>query len=417
MTNDTKIGKFFEHIITILIISLEQQQTTNNKIKTANYTNMPGRHHYDRHQLLIQLIRVIPKVELHLHLEGTLEPELVFRLAKRNNIDLSSHYANEGSLRSRYEKFTDLDSFLELYYQTASVLCCEQDFYDLTMAYLERAHCDNIIHTEVFFDPQCHKIGRGLSFEICANGILSAMDDAEARFGINSNLIVCFLRHLSEESAIATWNEMCNYIRRHPESKSRIIGVGLDSSEIDNPPRKFKNLFDIIHYSSMNSIGKEIHIVAHAGEEGPPSYIYEALDQIHAERIDHGIACLKDDSLMKRLQLDHVPLTVCPLSNLRLKVVDCLENHNLKKILDMGLNASINSDDPAYFGGYLIDNYCCVTESLGLDEYDILKLAQNAIESAFICHERKAELLQILRLVSEPILQKLEACEKRRQTG
>lgn len=373
---------------------------------------MPDRHHHDRHQLLMHLIREIPKVELHLHLEGTLEPELVLRLAKRNNIDLSSYFENEDDLRSRYQKFTDLDSFLELYYQTASVLCCEEDFYELTMAYLEKARRDNIIHTEVFFDPQCHKNGRGLPFEVCARGILSAMDDAEAKLGISSKLIVCFLRHLSEASAIATWNEMCSYILRHPESTNRIIGVGLDSSEMYNPPRKFKNLFDIIHFSSKNALGTEIHIVAHAGEEGPPSYIYEALDEIHAERIDHGISCLKDDLLISRLRDDHVPLTVCPLSNLKLKVVDCLENHNLKKLLDMGLNASINSDDPAYFGGYLIDNYCCVTESLGLDEYDIIKLAENAIESAFICAERKSHLLHILQVTSEPILRQLKGCEK-----
>ncbi|KAL7541543.1 hypothetical protein ACHAXR_011022 [Thalassiosira sp. AJA248-18] len=313
---------------------------------------------------LKQLAGIIPKVELHVHLEGTLEPELVFSLAARNNIDISAYFKNEDDLRSRYNNFTDLNSFLDVYYQCASVLCTERDFYDLTMAYFARAHRDNVVYAEMFFDPQHHMQSRGLPFDKCVDGILSAMQDAQTRFGIGSKLIPCFLRHLSEESAMSTWIEMLKYFQTHGESKSYIVGVGLDSSE-----------------KTMLVVG-DMHIVAHAGEEGPASYITEALNILHAERIGHGVRCSQDTKLVQRM------LTVCPLSNIRLKVFATMKDHNLKKLLDLGLNVSIHSDDPAYFG-YINDNYFDIIDSLDIDESDIIRLARNAINSAFLSESEK----------------------------
>ena len=353
--------------------------------------------------LLKQLARAIPKVELHVPLEGTLEPDLVFSLAKRNNIDLSPYFKNEDDLRSRYNNFTDLNSFLNVYYQCASVLCTERDFYDLTMSYFSRAHRDKVVYAEMFFDPQHHK--KSLSFETCADGVCSAMHDAQNRYGITSKLIPCFLRHLSEESAISTWIEMFKYFKSHPESKSHIVGVGLDSSEKKHPPRDFHGLFWMIRHASEAVVG-DIHIVAHAGEEGPARYITEALNILHAERIDHGVRCADDKNLVQRLRDERIPLTVCPLSNIRLKVFGHMKDHNLKQLLGLGLNVSIHSDDPAYFG-YMNDNYCAIIDALDIDEHDILNLAMNAINSAFLTESEKDRLRQRLYEDSGPILDKL----------
>mmetsp|Transcript_14188 Transcript_14188/g.24229 ORF Transcript_14188/g.24229 Transcript_14188/m.24229 type:complete len:429 (+) Transcript_14188:140-1426(+) len=292
-----------------------------------------------RPTILKKLASAMPKVELHVHLEGTLDPELVFALAQRNDIDLTPHFKDEDDLRSRYESFTDLNSFLDVYYRCASVLCTEQDFYELTMAYFAKAKQNNIVYAEMFFDPQHHKEQRGLSFETCANGIISAMNDAHSRYGIQSKLIPCFLRHLPEASAKATWIEIFKYMKSHPASKSKIVGVGLDSSEKKNPPRKFHGVFWMIRHASKGVVG-DMHVVAHAGEEGPARYITEALNLLHAERIDHGVQCVKDAKLVQRLREENIPLTVCPLSNTRLKVFGHMKDHNLKRMLDLGLNVS-----------------------------------------------------------------------------
>ena len=320
---------------------------------------------------LASLIQRIPKAELHLHIEGTLEPELMMKLAQRNRIKLP--YASIDEIRRAY-KFSNLQSFLDIYYAGAKVLRMEQDFYDLTWAYLERAAQDNVRHVEIFFDPQTHT-GRDVSFAAAVDGIYGALQDGESNLGITFRLIMCFLRHLSASDAMATLGNALPY-------KSRIHAVGLDSSEVGNPPSKFVEVFDRARDEGFLT-------VAHAGEEGPPAYIWEALDLLKVKRIDHGVRCLEDPALVKRLAKEQIPLTVCPLSNLKLCVVDTLEEHNLKGLLEAGLCATINSDDPAYFGGYIGENFLRSTEALDLNADDIYILAKNAFTASFLSEKEK----------------------------
>ena len=315
---------------------------------------------------LIDFINHLPKAELHLHIEGTFEPELIFAIAKRNNVKLA--YDNVEQLRQAYN-FTNLQDFLDIYYQGMSVLLTSQDFYDLTMAYLKRVKIDNTRHVEIFFDPQGH-MERGIPFKTVFNGIYDALKDGQAQLDISFKLIMCFLRHLPEEGAIKTWQEAQPYIKY-------IDGIGLDSSELNNPPEKFKNIFAMAKKSGLK-------LVAHAGEEGPPEYIYNALDILNIERLDHGNRALEDDELTKRLVRDQITLTVCPQSNLRLCVIDDMKNHPLKTMLDLGLKATINSDDPAYFGGYLNDNYIAVTKALDLSKNQLITLAKNSFSGSFL---------------------------------
>jgi adenosine deaminase len=331
---------------------------------------------------LEQLIEALPKVELHLHIEGSLEPEMVFELAARNGVSLP--YRDVAALRAAYQ-FQDLQSFLDLYYTGCEVLRTEQDFYDMTLAYLTRAAADGVVHAEIFFDPQTHT-ARGIAFETMLSGIGRALADGLAQHGITSGLIMCFLRHLSEDDALATLAQALPFA-------SALLGVGLDSSELGHPPRKFERVF-----AAARAAG--LHVVAHAGEEGPPEYIQEALDCLHSERIDHGIRCEEDAALLDRLARDRVPLTVCPLSNLKLRVVVDLRDHNLKRLLDRGLCVTINSDDPAYFGGYIADNYRAVCDALPLTAADLVRLAENAVEASFMADVDKAiQLARIRRLL------------------
>ena len=318
---------------------------------------------------LTTLIQQIPKAELHLHIEGTLEPEMMMKLAQRNNVEIP--YANVDEIRHAYE-FSDLQSFLDIYYAGAQVLIEEQDFYDLTWAYLERAAIDNVRHVEIFFDPQTHT-ERSVSFDTVLNGICGALRDAESKLGISFELIMCFLRHLSAADAMATLQEALPH-------KKRIRAVGLDSSEVGHPPAKFVEVFNRARDQGFLT-------VAHAGEEGPPEYIWEALDLLKVERIDHGVRSLEDPALVERLAKEQTPLTVCPLSNVKLRVFDTLEEHNLKKLLDAGLCATINSDDPAYFGGYVGENFLQAREALNLSADDIRMLAKNSFVASFLDDE------------------------------
>ena len=318
---------------------------------------------------LTTLIQQIPKAELHLHIEGTLEPEMMMKLAQRNNVEIP--YANVDEIRHAYE-FSDLQSFLDIYYAGAQVLIEEQDFYDLTWAYLEHAAIDNVRHVEIFFDPQTHT-ERSVSFDAVLNGICGALRDAESKLGISFELIMCFLRHLSAADAMATLQEALPH-------KKRIRAVGLDSSEVGHPPAKFVEVFDRARDQGFLT-------VAHAGEEGPPEYIWEALDLLKVERIDHGVRSLEDPALVERLAKEQTPLTVCPLSNVKLRVFDTLEEHNLKKLLDAGLCATINSDDPAYFGGYVGENFLQAREALNLSADDIRTLAKNSFVASFLSDE------------------------------
>lgn len=317
----------------------------------------------------------LPKAELHLHIEGTLEPELLFELAKRNSITLP--YASVDELRAAY-RFKNLQEFLDLYYQGARVLITEQDFYDLTWAYLRRAHAERVLHTEIFFDPQTHT-ERDIAFETVISGITRAMEDAEQKLGISSELILCFLRHLSEEDALATFAAALPH-------REKIIGFGLDSSEKGHPPAKFQRVFGLAKDEGFR-------LVAHAGEEGPPDYVSGALDLLQVDRIDHGNRALEDEALVERLAQDAVPLTVCPLSNLSLSVVTDLSEHPLRRMLDTGLKATLNSDDPAYFGGYVNQNYKAMQTALDLSRDDLALLARNSFEASFLPERRKAELL------------------------
>lgn len=327
---------------------------------------------------LHNFIEGLPKAELHVHIEGTLEPELMFALAKRNGIALP--YASVEELRAAYS-FNNLQEFLDLYYQGAQVLITQQDFYDLTLAYLKRAHADQVLHTEIFFDPQTHT-ERGIAFQTVFEGITSALSDAERDMGITSELILCFLRHLSEEEAIETYEAALPY-------RDRIAGFGLDSSEKGHPPAKFERVFARVRAAGLR-------IVAHAGEEGPPEYVKDALDLLKVDRIDHGNRALEDTALVERLAREAMPLTVCPLSNLSLAVVKDLADHPLRRMLDAGLVATLNSDDPAYFGGYVNQNFRQTQSALNLTKDELALLARNSFTASFASEERKTELLGIL---------------------
>ena len=325
---------------------------------------------------LHDFIKALPKAELHLHIEGSLEPEQMFDMAERNDVSLP--YKSVEDIRAAYD-FNNLQEFLDLYYAGMSVLQTQQDYHDLTYAYVKRVAQDNCRHIEIFFDPQGHT-ERGVAFETVIDGILSGLDAGEAEFGVTSHLILSFLRHLSEEDAFATLAQAEPYL-------DRILGVGLDSSEMGHPPSKFAGVF-------AKAAEQGLKLFAHAGEEGPPEYVYEALDILKVDRIDHGNRSLEDDDLVKRLAAENMVLTVCPLSNLKLCVVDKLENHPLKTMLDLGLKATVNSDDPSYFGGYLNDNYIRTADALGLTKSDILTLVKNGIEGAYISAARRDALLQ-----------------------
>ena len=312
------------------------------------------------------LLRAMPKAELHIHIEGSLEPELIFALAQRNGLSLP--YANVAELRKAYA-FTNLQSFLDIYYAGASVLITEQDFYDMARAYFVKAAADNVIHAELFFDPQTHT-ARGVSMDTVVNGLYRACIDADIELGISASLILCFLRHLSEEEAFETLEQALPH-------RAKIIGIGLDSGEVGNPPEKFARVF-----ARCRELG--FHLVAHAGEEGPPAYVWTALDVLRVERIDHGVQAIKDPSLMHRLATDRIALTVCPLSNLKLCVFPDLASHNLGQLLDAGLAATVNSDDPAYFGGYMNDNFTQTFAATGLQAQHAYALSRNSFEASFI---------------------------------
>ena len=321
------------------------------------------------------LLRKMPKAELHIHIEGSLEPELIFSLAKRNGVKIP--YASVEELRSAYA-FTNLQSFLDIYYAGASVLLREQDFYDMAHAYFVRAAQDHVVHAELFFDPQTHT-ARGVSMETVVTGLHRACVDAQKEHGISASLIMCFLRHLSEEDAFATLEQAMPF-------RDKLVGIGLDSGEIGNPPEKFARVF-----ARCRTLG--FHLVAHAGEEGPPAYIWTALDLLKVERIDHGVQAVKDAALMQRLAKDRIALTVCPLSNLKLCVFPDLTSHNLRGLLDAGLAATVNSDDPAYFGGYMNDNFTQTFAATGMTTQHAYTLARNSFEASFISGDAKARYI------------------------
>lgn len=322
-------------------------------------------------------IRRLPKAELHLHLEGSLEPEMLMRLAQKNKIDIP--FGSIDEVRKAYQ-FTQLQDFLDIYYAGMGVLRTEQDFYDLTTAYLQRCKDDGVIHVEVFFDPQGHT-ERGLAFEVAANGIIAALKDGKSTFAISSHLIMCFLRHLSEEEAYKTYAQAEPYF-----ADRRIIGIGLDSSEQGNPPSKFQNIFETARNDGLKT-------VAHAGEEGPPSYVRDAVELLKIDRIDHGNRALEDADLVADIKRRGLALTVCPLSNLKLCVVNDLSAHPLKKMLNEGLCATVNSDDPAYFGGYVMANFVAISEALDLNKSDIVQLAKNSITGSFLDRNEKQVIL------------------------
>ncbi len=311
-------------------------------------------------------LKRLPKAELHLHIEGTFEPELIFSIAARNGIDPG--YPSIDALRAAYQ-FTDLQSFLAVYYAGMRVLRTERDYYDLTMAYFARAASEGVRHAEIFFDPQAHT-DRGIEFGVVIEGITAAREAARMKLGITSHAIMCFLRDLSVQSAMATLDAAAAY-------RDRIIAVGLDSAEIGNPPSKFTTVFDRARAEGFLT-------VAHAGEEGPPEYVWEALDLLRVSRVDHGVRSLEDPQLVERLRRQRIPLTVCPLSNVKLHVVTDLAHHPLKKMLDAGLLATVNSDDPAYFGGYVAENFTGVTKALALTDDELITLAKNSFEASFI---------------------------------
>jgi adenosine deaminase len=328
------------------------------------------------------LITRLPKAELHVHIEGTLEPEMMFRLATRNGLALP--FEDVDQVHAAY-RFTDLQSFLDIYYQGGEVLRTPDDFYDVMTAYLDRAADDGVRHAEIFFDPQSHT-GRGVGFEVFMRGFRDAISDGRRRRGISADLIMCFLRHLSGEAALATIEEAEPFLEG-------VIGVGIDSTERGRPPELFEKA-----YARARQLG--LRAVAHAGEEGPPEYVRAALDVLGAERIDHGVRSLEDPELVARLSRERIPLTVCPLSNVALKVVDDLTRHPLPAMIGAGLIVSINSDDPAYFGGYIGDNYRGARDELGLDDATITDIARNSINSSFLDDARKAVLLADLESVS-----------------
>lgn len=329
----------------------------------------------------LELIRALPKVELHVHIEGTFEPELMFEIAQRNQIAIP--YQSVEDVRQAYN-FHNLQSFLDIYYAGANVLIHEQDFYDLAWAYFEKCAEDYVVHTEMFFDPQTHT-DRGIAFEVVINGLQRACDDALEKLGISSRLIMCFLRHLSEEAAFETLAQALPF-------KEQIIAVGLDSSEMGHPPSKFERVF-----AKARELG--FLIVAHAGEEGPAQYVWEALDLLKVNRIDHGVRSEEDAQLMQRLIAEKMPLTVCPLSNLKLRVVDTLAQHNIRRLLQQGVHVTVNSDDPSYFGGYMNDNFIAITEALDLSNAELKQLAMNSFEASFMPETEKQKWkLQIQNL-------------------
>jgi len=322
---------------------------------------------------LLDFIKKSPKAELHLHIEGTLEPEQMFSFAKRNNVKIP--FKNIDDVKKAYN-FNNLDSFLKIYYEGAKVLIKEQDFFDLTWAYVLKCKEDNIVHTEIFFDPQTHT-DRGIKFDIVINGIYKALQKAEKEFDLSFKIIMCFLRHLDEKAGFEILDQALNH-------KDKIFGVGLDSSEMGNPPSKFEKLF-------KKALENHFITVAHAGEEGPPEYIWEALNLLNVKRIDHGVQCLKDEKLVKKLVENQIPLTVCPLSNIKLKVFNKLEDHNLKKMLDKSLMVMVNSDDPAYFGGYLNKNLVETQSALNLSQEEVKTLLVNSFKSSFLSEEKKKD--------------------------
>ena len=342
---------------------------------------LPARSPSGANNDIAALVAALPKAELHLHIEGTLEPELMFAIAARNGIRLP--YSSVEEVRAAY-RFSNLQDFLDIYYAGANALLEMQDFYDLTWAYLERAFTQNVRHAEIFFDPQTHT-GRGVAFSTVIDGISRALDDAEARLGISSRLILCFLRHLDQAAALETLDEAMHY-------RDRIAGVGLDSSERGNPPGKFKEVFRRARAAGLVA-------VAHAGEEGPAQYVREALDVLEVVRIDHGNNALDDAGLVAELVRRRIPLTVCPLSNVKLCVVDDITRHPLKRMLDLGLFVTVNSDDPAYFGGYVNENYIAVARALDLGRQELIQLARNSIEASLLNTEAKSALFAELDTV------------------
>jgi adenosine deaminase len=330
------------------------------------------------------LLREMPKTELHLHIEGSLEPELIFKLAQRNGVKLA--YDSVEALRKAYA-FTDLQSFLDIYYAGASVLLKEEDFYDMAMAYFERAKADHVVHAELFFDPQTHT-ERGVSFETVIQGLTRAVEAAKREMGVSSLLIMCFLRHLSEEAAFETLEQALPW-------RSHFVGIGLDSGERGNPPEKFARV-----YAKCRELG--LRLVAHAGEEGPPEYIWNALDVLKVERIDHGVRCVEDPKLVQRLAAERMPLTVCPLSNVKLCVFKTLEMHNLATLLNHGICVTVNSDDPAYFGGYVNQNYLEIFQALPqLGPREAYQLALNSIDASFAPEaDKQAWRRQLIRVFS-----------------
>lgn len=317
----------------------------------------------------------LPKAELHVHIEGTLEPEMMFDIGRRNGVELG--YSSPDEIRAAYE-FTSLQDFLDIYYQGAAVLQHEQDFFDLAYGYFERAAADGVRRSEIFFDPQTHT-DRGVPIEVVINGLASAADQAASRLDMSCDLILCFLRHLPADAAMET-------LENALEHRGKFIGVGLDSSEVGFPPRLFADVF-------AHARSEGLRVVAHAGEEGPPEYVHQALDMLGAERIDHGVRSLEDPGLVARLVADQIPLTVCPLSNVKLAVVDNMRNHPLPAMIDAGLLVTINSDDPAYFGGYVGKNYEAVASALAFDDAVMAQLANNSISASFLDDAAKTSLL------------------------
>lgn len=327
---------------------------------------------------MIRFLEKLPKAELHIHIEGSIEPEMMLAIGRRNNVPLP--FPDVEAVRAAY-RFQNLQSFLDIYYQSAQVLQTEQDFYDITWAYLQRCHEQNVLHVEPFFDPQTHT-DRGIPFRSVISGIVRALKDGRANLGISSHLIMCFLRHLSPDDAMKTLEQALPF-------KEDIIAVGLDSSESGYPPVLFQKVFE-------RALDNGWLTVAHAGEEGPPEYIRQALDLLKVKRIDHGVRCAEDHALVERLKMEQIPLTVCPLSNIKLRVFDRMENHNILALLDQGLNVTVNSDDPAYFGGYMNENYIALHNDLQMDRRQAVQLAKNSFEASFAGSERKKYLLDCL---------------------
>jgi len=324
---------------------------------------------------LEDFIKGIPKAELHLHIEGTFEPELMFEIAKRNNIEIK--YKSVEEIKKAYN-FSNLQDFLDIYYEGAGVLIEEQDFYDMTWDYLKKVHSQNVLHAEIFFDPQTHT-DRGIDFRTVVTGINKALQDSQNKLGMSTRLIMCFLRHLDEEAAMKTLEQALNY-------KNLITAVGLDSSEVGHPPSKFQRVFEKARQEGFLT-------VAHAGEEGPAEYVWEALNLLKVSRVDHGNHSLDDEKLIQVLEDRKMPLTVCPLSNLKLKVVKDLKDHPLRKMLEKGLVATINSDDPAYFGGYVNENYLAISNALNLSKEEIAQLAKNSFMASFLGEEAKQQMV------------------------